>query len=384
MTHPRVMIIGSDGSSDQYGGELAKNLTKIMPDIALVGVGGPIMQAAGVRLLYDMSDLENLVGLETLKTTQITKRLMQRVCESMDSIQPDLVIQIGLPLSRLRILELAKNKGIPVIYYNTPLNWSTSELRVTRLANIIDQVVAVTKYEEKICHQHDIKVEFAGHPLVDIAHMPVDQKALQEELQIDSSRPVIVLIPGTREAEVKFILSVLLPAMKYVYDQLDTIQIVLGIPDSVGVEGYHTAMSKCGLEDIKITNKLHEILHIADLAIVTCNDVSIEAALVEVPAIAVHKVTSTAHFIDKVLTRKEHFAMVNFIMQTNVMPSLVRNDFSEQKVAEEVLRLLTDDQARQEAIDNYERVPAVFGTPGTTLRAAKMIQNVLETRQLES
>ena len=134
MAQNRIMIIGGDNSSDLYGASLAQALKEIIPALALLGVGGALMQDSGVELIYNISELENLGGFEALRASHVVKRLIQRISESMDQFQPGLIVQIGLPVFSLKLIELAKTKEIPVAYYNSPLNWGTEEVKISRLA----------------------------------------------------------------------------------------------------------------------------------------------------------------------------------------------------------------------------------------------------------
>ena len=136
----------SDSSSDFYGAHLAEALKSMIPEAALFGVGGSMMEGREVQLLYNVSDLENLGGLEVLKTSHVIKRLVQRISEAMDEYRPELVVQIGLPAFSLKLVELAKAKELPVVYYNSPLNWGTEPVKLSRLAKAVDKIaVSVMK-----------------------------------------------------------------------------------------------------------------------------------------------------------------------------------------------------------------------------------------------
>ncbi len=80
------------------------------------------MNDAGVRLLYDISEQVSLGIFQSMKGSLVVKRMIKRVVEAMDREQPSLVVQIGLPVFGYKLLEIARAKGIPVLYYYTPLS----------------------------------------------------------------------------------------------------------------------------------------------------------------------------------------------------------------------------------------------------------------------
>ncbi len=377
MAHSKIMIIGSDSFSDLYGGKLAQAIHDLNPSITLFGVGGTIMQSSGVRLLYNISELENLGGFEALKASHVIKRLIQRISESIDKFQPNIVVQVGLPVFNLSLIELAKSKDIPIFYYNTPLNWSSTEVKVSHLAKLVDKVIGVSRYETEICKENNIDVEFVGHPLVDIVN---SASSIQEDehIVIASDKPVVALFPGKNEVEVKAILPVLLKAMKQLNTEIISTQVLVSIPSTIRPECYRAIISKSGCDNVQVTTDTHGVFHAIDAAVVTCGSRSIEAALAGVPAVAVHRVAAATYFIDKMLSRKTHIAMINYVMQETIMPELIQNDCNKMRVVEEVSRFLQDQQAKSEYAAVLERLPDEFGKQGAISRAAQVILSRLQ------
>lgn len=376
MAQKRIMIIGSDNSSDLYGAQLAQALKGVIPDLALLGVGGALMDENGVELIYNISELENLGGFEALRASHVVKRLVQRISEAMDKFQPGLVIQIGLPVFSLKLVKLAKTKEILVVYYNSPLNWGTEDVKISRLAEVVDKVIAVSRYESELCQKHGIDVEFAGHPLVDIAAVKPRPEMI-DELNLSSDKPIVALVPGLRETEVKVYLPTLFKAVNRINVEERAVQTVVAVPQSINQGCCDKLIEKWDVDAVTFTDDVYGILNYADVAVVTSGSASILAALTHVPAVAVHKVATTTYFLNKMLLRKSPFAMINFLMQDSVVPELVQNDFTEAKVAETVVALLEDQDGKAEYLKKLERLPAEFGTSGAVARAAQIIAKML-------
>lgn len=373
MAHPKVMIIGSDSASDLYGSELAKRLIQKAEDISLFGVGGGLMQGSGVELLYDISGLNSIGACDSTKGNHIIKQLVKRLIETMDMEQPDLVIQIGLPVFNLRITEFAKSKGIPVFYYNTPINWCCNEVKINRLAKTVDQVIGVSRYEVNVCNENQITADFIGHPLVDIAQTNKSREELLDEYQLDGSRPTVVFLPGTRQIDVKVLFPTMLKTIKKIQNELPAVQIIVGIaPNTISQQWIDTLIEQFEVERFTITADTHGILHVCDLAVVNSGFESIEASLANVPTIAVQKFTNSNLFGQRI-NRTEYFSMINFLMQDEVVLELVDNDFSEAKIFEAVGFLLENKQERANILAGYSGLTEELGSPGTIDKAAELI-----------
>lgn len=378
MAHPKVMIIGSDNASDLYGSKLADNLKLLRPDISLFGIGGPKMRDAGIRLLYNIFDLDNLGVVESIKGAHLMKRLVQRLNESMDRLQPDLVIQIGLPVSNFRLIELAHSKGIPVLYYYTPLSMNFADLKLSRLQSVVDKVLAVTRYEERICKEAQIDVEFVGHPLLDLVSPSQSVAESKAQWSLSDALPIVSVLPGQREVEVKAVLPTLLRGLKRVQDKGQNVQVIVSHMSVLSEERMNTMIKNSGLDDVRVISNIYDVLNVADLALVTCGCTSLEAALMGKPSLAVHKVAATSYLLDKMLTHKSYFSMVNFLLEKLAMPELVQSNLTESKVAKEIIRLLADTDLKATMVTEFKRLPDVLGSFGAIERATQAVLVMLD------
>lgn len=382
MAHPRIMIIGSDSTSDLYGSELAKMLKQINQKLVLFGVGGILMQKAGVKLLYDISSFDSLGVSDSIKGIHIMKRLVKRLSESMDKLRPDVIVQIGLPVFNLRVIELAKAKDIPVLYYDTPINWGSNQIKTNKLAKIVDQVIGVSRYEVDVCQENNIIADFIGHPLVDIAQSGKSKRDFLKTLDVDLSLPIVAFLPGTRQIDIKTLLPTLLKAINRIQTELQAVEVLVGFAPTIRAEWINSMIAKSGVADVKVVFDTHEILHICDVAVVGCGYESVEAPLANVPTIAVQKFTTSALF-DRRSARKKYFSLVNFLMQDEIILELTKDDFSEAGIFEAVKFLLEDEEKRQNMIAGFSGLSMQLGEPGTIKRAAKLIYDKLDL-ELES
>ena len=92
-----------------------------------------------------------------------------------------------------------------------------------------------------------------------------------------------------------------------------------------------------------------------------------------VPSIAVYRVPATTYFIDKLLDRKPYMTITNNILRETVIPEYIQSDFGHARIADEVRRLLKDEEARQAMLTQFKRLPHELGEAGSVERAADLI-----------
>lgn len=376
MVQPKIMMVASDGTSDLYGASLAAAIRAADAEASVFGIGSTRMRQEGVRLLYDIRDLDNLGVLQSIKGAHIIRRLIYRISESMERFRPDLLLQVGRPVFNYRLLELAKTKRIPVMYYYTPLSAGDADVKLDRLANMIDRVAGITLYETRLCQEAGIAADFVGHPLVDLAKPTLDPAAAREAFGLAPDRPVVVLWPGKRTVEAKALLPTMLKALGRVREVLPAVQGAVSLADNVEEDMVQRRVSKYGV-DVSVIRNSFDLLQLADLALVTCGSSGLEAALLQKPAIALHRMPSPNYLADKMLSRRPHLAVPNILLDKTLIPELVQADCTDSALAHEMLRLLQDKQAQAAMVDSYSELHEQLGTPGSVQRAASMVSEVL-------
>ncbi len=372
--NPKIMIIGGDNTSDRFGSALARKMLEKCPQASLFGVGGPLMNDAGVRLLYDISEMVSLGVFQSIKGSQVVKRLIRRVVETMDQEEPDLVLQIGLPVFGFRLLEIARAKNIPVLYYYTPLSRGLANVKLSHFPTVVNKVAGISRYETALCQEAGIDVEFVGHPLTDLLDFSLTPAAARIKLNIESDQTsVIAVLPGAREVEVKNVLPTVLKCLEQVTAHHPNVEIIVSLAPTIRNVFIEGLLKDHQSERIRFERDTYSVLRAADLAITSIGTSSLEASLLGIPSLAVYRVPCTTYFVDKLLDRKPYMTITNYILRKTVIPEYIQSDFGHAKIVPSIEGLLFDEGARQAMLTEFERLEHELGAPGSVERAADLV-----------
>ena len=371
--NPRIMIIGGDNTSDRFGAALAGEIHERCPQATLYGVGGPLMNDAGARLLFDISEMVSLGVFQSIRGSTIVNRLIKRVVEAMDREEPSLVLQIGLPVFGFKILEIAKSRGIPVLYYYTPLSRGLANVNLRQFADVVDKVAGISLTETALCQEAGIAVDFVGHPLKDLLDHSLTQAKAREHLGINSDQgKVIAILPGAREVEVKNVLPAVLKALEQVLEKNSDLQIIVSVASTIR-RSFVEEILKNSATRVRLEEDASCVLLAADLAITSIGTGSLEASLLGVPSLAVYRVPCTTFFAEKLLNRKPYMTITNKILRKHVIPEFIQGDFNHTNIAKTIEQLLYDEGARQAMLKDFSQLENELGEPGSVERAAALV-----------
>ena len=199
---PTILLLAGEASGDHHAAALSVALRKRLPGARLVGLGGPLMAAAGVELLAGLDQLAVMGFVEVLSHLRFFHGLEKRVQSLVDSGRMDLVIPVDYPGFNLRVARYAHRRGIPVLYYIAPQVWAWKPGRARRLAEDTDRVAVILPFEAAILAAAGADVRFVGHPLLERDDAVADREAFAKSIGVDPARSLLALLPGSRHQEV--------------------------------------------------------------------------------------------------------------------------------------------------------------------------------------
>ena len=166
----KIMIMSGEASGDLHGANLAREIWKQDPAIAIYGVGSKQMQKAGVRMLADAKEI-SVVGItEVLTHLRVIYRVYAHLKRFLKHERPDLLILIDFPDFNIMLGKAAQRLGIPVLYYISPQVWVWRKGRIKTIARLVKAMIVVFPFEVTLYEKAGVDVRFVGHPLTDVVH----------------------------------------------------------------------------------------------------------------------------------------------------------------------------------------------------------------------
>ena len=371
-----LLISAGEASGDMYAARLATALQKRM-DVALFGMGGPQMRAAGVDVVTDYKEV-SVVGItEILSHLPSLIRAMRHLVTEARRRRPPFAILTDFPGFHLRLARKLRPLGIRNIYYICPQFWAWRPWRVRVVRRRFAQALCIFSFEESFFANAGVPTKFIGHPLVGAVHPTQTREEFCREQNLDPAQSIVTILPGSRHAELAQHLPIIREACTRIHSQHPA-QFVVAAATQANVNELQSGWNP-SLHVRVVENQTYNALAAADAAIVSSGTATIEAALLDVPMVVVYRVTPLTALLAKPLVRTKFFSMVNLIAERPVVSELIQKDFTPDRVSQEVVRLLKDPSARETLRAGLAEVRNRLGPPRAVDRAADAIASLLAT-----
>jgi len=344
-------MVAGEASGDQHGAGLVAELLHRDADLAIRGIGGSRMAAAGAKLCMDAGELA-VVGLtEVIAKLPEIMRGLRALRQIMDQWQPDLVILIDYPDFNFRVAAMAKQRKIPVLYYVSPQIWAWRTGRVKKLKTLVDHMAVILPFEPPFYQRCGVPVTYVGHPL----------------------------LPGSRNGEVARHLPVILDAARLITGIHPGVRFILPLAPTVDAEKIRRlAAPYFHAIDLELSSAgMGPVLGRCRTAVVASGTATLETALAGVPMVIVYKLSPLTYHLGRRMIQVDHIGLVNLIARERVAVELIQDEAHPQAIAREVGRLLADPRHYQEIQAKLGRVRQRLGTAGAARRVAQLAFNLL-------
>jgi lipid-A-disaccharide synthase len=383
MTKPQVLISAGEASGDMYAARLAAAL-RARADVHLFGLGGPQMREADVELVADSSEVAVLGITEVLHRLPALHRVMERLVAEAARRRPALAILTDFPGFHLRLARRLRPLGVRNVYFVAPQFWAWRPWRARLVRRRFERALCIFPFEEKFYRDAGVTVDFIGHPLVDqvqpvtsLEEFRVRRENLTVKHRLDSCREILALLPGSRPGEIAYNVPPILQACQLL-DRAHPgrLQFVLAVAPGLKTgEVANFASSEVALHMVE--DDTYAVLAAADVSIIASGTATVEGALAGAPMVVVYRVSPATAFLARRLVRAPFFSMPNLIAGRRVVPELIQNDFTPERLAAEATRLLDSPEAREQMKRNLAEVRSKLGPGGAIERAADIIARML-------
>jgi lipid-A-disaccharide synthase len=372
---PRILIVTGEASGDLHGANLAAAIRMLRPEAHVLGVGGPKMKAAGVELIPGIVrlDVMGMVGWAQLRAAWRNYVILSRLLRQS---RFDAVVFIDHPGLNLHLARVAKRAGQRVVYYIAPQIWAWRPGRIRLISRVVDRMIVILPFEEALYRQAGVPCEFVGHPLLDAVAPSYDRAELRKRFGFETSAPVIGLLPGSREREVRSLLPVMLEAAARMARWHPGLLAVVAQASSIreGLEGLIEELAAgAGLGVRVVRDQPNEVMAASDLLLVASGTATLQAAVIGTPMVIAYRTSWLSYWLARLVIRVNWIGLVNIVAGRGIVPELIQDEATAERLSDEGHRLLRDEAALSGMRAAFRAVRDSLGSPGASRRAAEVI-----------
>ena len=376
-----ILISAGEPSGDFYAAELVDALKRRWPECRFFGCAGPHLRERGVRPVIRTEDLAVVGIVEVVGHLPRIWRRYRELVAAARAERPDLAILTDSPDFHFRVARRLKALGIPVAYLVAPQVWAWRKGRVKVMRRIIDRLLCIFPFEKEFFENHGVPVAFIGHPLASRVRPTLSREEFFRKHNLPADRPLIAILPGSRRSE----------ALRHVPELRRAAEILSAgrklsflLPASLVCGAAFFEGPLAGSPIRAIEGEAWDAMAYCDVALAASGTVTVEAALLGAPMVTFYRVTPVSWAIGRVLVDVPFYSMVNLIAGKKVVPELMQDEMTGERLAEEAGRLLDDADFRGTMKEELARVAAKLAGEGDAIaRAAQEIERLFSMQTFE-
>ena len=373
---------------------VAHTSTTSTSDIQFFGMGGQRLAGCGMEVLVDVDNHAVMGLLEVLHKYPSLRANLSTLRKALSERKPDVLLLVDYPHFNMKLAATAKSLGIPVVYFIAPKVWASRPGRLTELSKLVDHIALILPFEKKIFDDASIPCTYVGNPLLDNLKL---KNAAKESHDKDHKVKRIALLPGSRKSEVSMLLPPMLQSCVQLTgdqpsddqlsddqpsdDQLrgtpDDWEFLLPVAETIDRDYIQKIASEYQLNLTLIQSDDYDELASCDVALVASGTATLELAILGVPMVVIYKLKPLSYKVLKRWLTIEHISLVNIIAEKRVVPELLQDEVTAEKLSIALSELLTDSDARQQQLTQLEAVYKELGSAGASDKTAKLLRSIV-------
>lgn len=353
----KIFVITGEQSGDLNAANLINKICKLNDKLIIKGIGGKYLKSADTELLYDYKEL-NFVGFsEVIKNYFKIKKIFNSCLDYIKSFNPAVILLVDFPGFNLKFAEKVKKfYDGKIIYYISPQIWAWHKRRIKLIKNYVDDMLVIYPFEVEFYQKEGLRVFYSGNPLLE----NIDN-FLRTACKIKNEKPVITLMPGSRDEEFGRIFPEMAKSVPQLRKKFDA-EINLLLSENISVKSYEYLIGKLGIRIIKPENDSdkYRLIHKSELVITKFGTSSTECAFLGTPFIVVYKADKLNYLIAKNLIKVKYAAMINIIAGKEVVKEFIQDNFTADNILFESEKIIEDTEYRNSMINEFGKMKEIF------------------------
>ena len=351
-------MVAGEASGDMLGAALIAAIKQRHPDASFTGIAGPRMIEQGCRAMFPAEKLAVMGLVEVLGHYRELSDIRRQLISSFLADPPDVFVGIDAPDFNLGLEGALKRGGIPTVHYVSPSVWAWRRYRLKKIARSTDLMLTLFPFEAAFYEEHSIPVRYVGHSLADALPVDVDRAAARRQLHLPQDGEVVALLPGSRMTEVRMLGEVFIAAARILLAERPQLRFVAPLASEATQALFKEQLQAQGgdLPVNIVAGQSQQALAAADAAMVASGTATLEAMLLKCPMVMAYRLKPVTYWLAKRLVKVPYFALPNLLARRALIPELIQDDVTAERLAEAVRLHLDDKQASATLVAQFREM----------------------------
>ncbi|WP_040261124.1 lipid-A-disaccharide synthase [Pseudomonas massiliensis] len=343
-----IALVAGEASGDILGAGLMRALKAREPGVRFIGVGGPLMEAEGLRSYFPMERLAVMGLVEVLGRLRELLGRRKLLIETLLEARPDVFIGIDAPDFTLAIEARLHNAGIKAVHYVSPSVWAWRQKRVLKIREGCDLMLTLFPFEARFYEEQGVPVRFVGHSLADQIPLQADREQARRALGLAVEGPLVALMPGSRGGEVRRLGGLFFETAKRLLQARPGLHFVLPCASPERRSQLEALLAEHSLPVTLLDGQSHQALAACDAVLIASGTATLEALLYKRPMVVAYRLAPLTWWMLKRMVKSPYVSLPNLLAQRKLVPELLQDAATPETLAANLLPLL-DNPAEQTA-----------------------------------
>ncbi len=383
-----LMVIAGDPSGDRHTSKLVSHLKKLTPGLKVWGVGGPHMEAEGVEIFINNSEFAVVGMIEVVQYLPKMIPLAFKLLNEVPMRKPQAVLLVDFGGFNLRFAPHIRKRfpNLPLIYCISPQLWASRPWRIKTVVKNISKMLVIFPFEEDFYREKGVDASFVGHPL--LTSLPAKESLPTKEefckqLNLDASKPIIAVFPGSRRGEISSHMPVALEAIDWMSKMRDDVQFVISQANDrvAGMMQEELKKSKIDTSTGRFVmcnaEQNYPLMANCDIVWAKSGTTTLEATLFGKPMIVFYRGAWSSFLLVLILKNLQRVAWPNILYKGDLVPELLQLDCRAELLVRYSVDLLDVPALRKEISEKLLTLRNQLGQGEFAPNAASEILKVL-------
>ena len=372
---PSIALVAGEASGDLLASYLMGALRERLPGVRFRGIGGPRMQAAGFDAWWPSEKLAVRGYVEVLRHYREITGIRARLAQRLIANPPTLFIGVDAPDFNLDLETKLRENGIRTAHFVSPSIWAWRGNRIGKIRRAAEHMLCLFPFEEPLYRNAGIPATYVGHPLADVIAEAPDRQAARAALGISGEGPVIALLPGSRQSELRFLADRFVAAARLLALEHRDVRFVVPLASAETETLWSAAVTRVaprGLPLRIVPRDAHNALAACDVALVASGTATLEAALFKRPMVIAYNMAGLSWHLMRRMKYQPWVGLPNILCADFVVPEFLQDAATPENLAQALGNLLADRIMRERVAARFAGLHAEL-RQGMAQRAADVI-----------